>query len=93
MKLFFDLAVQPDGKIVAAGNSWAGSSWGTIIVGYNPDGSIDSTFGTVGKVFIASVFPEGLALQPNGKIAFAGTIGNSEDKPAGQTHKLFCHCK
>jgi len=71
----YDLVVQPDGKTIAIGNSFGTSGWRTVIVRYNPDGSIDSTFGTSGKVFIPSVFPGEAALQPNGKIVLAGTYG------------------
>jgi len=72
-----DLAVQPDGKIIALGNSFdpSFSSQRAVIVRYLPSGSVDSTFGTNGKVIIPSVFLEELALQTNGKIVFAGSVG------------------
>ena len=72
-----DLAVQPDGKIVAIGNSFVGSTHQTTILRYNSNGSIDSTFGTGGKVIVQNVFPYELALQSNGKIVFVGTSGLS----------------
>jgi uncharacterized delta-60 repeat protein len=76
----FDLAVQPDGKIIAIGVSVEGNSSSTliqrtVIVRYNPNGSIDSTFGASGKVIIRSIIPAELDLQPNGKIVFVGTSG------------------
>lgn len=67
-----DLAVQPDGRIIAAGYNFGSSTQRTVIVRYNPEGGIDSTFGTSGKVIIESVFPYELALQPNGKIVLVG---------------------
>lgn len=71
-----DLAVQPDGKSIAVGFNRANSMSAirTVIVRYNPDGSIDTGFGASGKVFIESVFPSELALQPNGKIVLVGEI-------------------
>ena len=68
----YDLAVQADGKIIAAGASFAAPSLQTVVVRYNADGTIDSTFGSSGKVFIEEVFPNKLAVQPNGKIVLVG---------------------
>jgi competence ComEA-like helix-hairpin-helix protein len=42
--------VQPDGKILAAGSSTINDLGDFALVRYNPDGSLDSTFGTDGKV-------------------------------------------
>ncbi len=69
------LAVQSDGKIIAVGFSSVGSPSivRTVIVRYNTNGSIDSTFGSGGKIIIQPVFPHKLALQPNGKIVLVGT--------------------
>lgn len=72
-----DLAVQPDGKIIAIGNSFVGSTHQTTVVRYNSNGSIDSSFGIGGKVMVQNVFPYELALQSNGKIVFVGTSGLS----------------
>jgi uncharacterized delta-60 repeat protein len=68
-----DIAIQPDGKIVLAG---AGS--GFAVARLQPNGSLDTTFGTGGKTSIA--FKGGdagqrLALQPDGKIVVAGVGG------------------
>ncbi len=74
-----DLAVQPDGKIIAVGISFEPSSSlrRAVIVRYLTNGSIDSTFGASGKVIIPSVFLEESVLQTDGKIVFAGYIGTS----------------
>jgi uncharacterized delta-60 repeat protein len=59
------LALQSDGEIIAAGH--AGSS--TALARYEPDGSLDASFGTGGKVVIhdrATV--SGVLVQPNGRI-------------------------
>jgi uncharacterized delta-60 repeat protein len=81
---FFDggnsVALQSDGKIVVAGVS------GNPVVGpdftllrYNPDGTIDSTFGSGGR--ITNDFPGenealAVAVQPDGKIIAAGRVNN-----------------
>src|SRR5690242_20170094 len=45
----YAVAVQPDGKVVAAGRTGV-SGFDIAVVRYNPDGSLDGTFGTGGKV-------------------------------------------
>jgi uncharacterized delta-60 repeat protein len=66
------VAVQPDGKIVVTGLS----SGDFTLVRYNPDGSLDSGFGSAGKVitdFGGPDFSFAIALQPDGKIVVAGS--------------------
>ena len=70
------VAIQPDGKIVAAGGSSAGGHEHFAAVRYNPDGSLDSGFGTAGKVTTAVATDDaanGVAIQPDGKIILGGT--------------------
>jgi uncharacterized delta-60 repeat protein len=71
------LAIQGDGKIVAAGFSGAGSgneAW--ALARYNTDGSLDGTFGAGGKVTtdFSSSDDEGrdVAIQADGKIVVVG---------------------
>jgi uncharacterized delta-60 repeat protein len=71
------IAVQPDGKIVAAGVSNPGHKY--ALARYNPDGTLDTTFGNGGKV--TTVLPnnvqggaDGLLLLPGGKIMICGSI-------------------
>ena len=68
-----DIVVQPDGKIIVAGSS-QNSGW--LMARYNPDGSLDTTFGTGGRVitpiFNATDQSFSVALQPDGKIVAAG---------------------
>lgn len=67
--------VQPDGKIVLAGWSAEGSIANFAVVRYLPDGSLDPSFGSGGKVVTASATPDfahALALQADGKIVLAG---------------------
>ena len=70
-------ALQADGKIVVTGVAGIGSSQDTALVRYNPDGTLDSTFGTGGKVVtsVAPSYDQGLAVAilPDGKILVGGT--------------------
>jgi uncharacterized delta-60 repeat protein len=72
------LAIQPDGKILAAGESWTGTTVSTsrfALARYLADGSLDTTFGSGGK--LTTTFSgngdvgRGLALQQDGKIVLA----------------------
>lgn len=66
-----DVAIQPDGKIVVAGDSAAR----VAVLRYNPDGTLDPGFGTAGIVTTsvgASSWGQGVALQDDGKIVVAG---------------------
>lgn len=70
------IVVQPDGKIIAAGRSTPGSgSSKAVLVRYNPDGTVDTTFGVDGSVS-ASVLSQcgvsDVALQTDGKIVAIG---------------------
>jgi uncharacterized delta-60 repeat protein len=73
------LLPQADGKVIAAGqmNGSTGNPPQTIVLArYNPDGSLDATFGDGGKFrllfpgFITYLF--GAAIQPDGKILISG---------------------
>src|SRR5437879_8498063 len=77
------LVLQPDGKLVAAGYTYNGTSTAFALVRYNASGSLDTSFGTGGKVTtpIGSIDDEAFALvlQPDGKIVAAGytSVANS----------------
>jgi uncharacterized delta-60 repeat protein len=70
------LVLQPDGKLVAAGSSSTGANGVFALARYHSDGSLDSSFGSGGKV--TTVFAGGvdsasaLVLQPDGKLVVAG---------------------
>lgn len=68
-----DVAVQTDGKIVAAGDI---STTRFAVARYLPDGSLDPSFGTGGKVetdvVLGSEIAFALAIQTDGKIVVAG---------------------
>ncbi len=74
----FAVAVQPDGKILAAGYvfSSAATNYDFALARYLPDGSLDPSFGTNGQVatdFHGSTdVARAIALQPDGKIVVAG---------------------
>jgi len=70
------LAIQADGKLVAAGLSGTGTSYEFALVRYNQDGSLDPTFNTTGKVTTAIDTIDNrayaLAIQADGKLVAAG---------------------
>ena len=71
-----DIALQADGKILAAGASISFDlDPDFLLVRYNTDGSVDTTFGSGGKVatdFPGQSFIQEIAIQPDGKIVAAG---------------------
>src|SRR6266540_2032037 len=73
----FSVAVQEDGKIVAAGQVSLGGDVDFALARYNRDGTLDASFGVGGRVTTdfgrSSDAALSLALQPNGKIVAAGT--------------------
>jgi uncharacterized delta-60 repeat protein len=71
------LALQPDGKIVAAGWNDNYPQADFVLARYNPDGSLDNGFGNGGLVVtnppVDTLIGFSIALQPrSGKIVFAG---------------------
>ena len=76
------LVLQPDGKLVAAGDSNAGVSGDFTVVRYLPDGRLDPSFGVGGAVttdFGGSDLARALVLQPDGKLVAAGEGGPGAD--------------
>jgi uncharacterized delta-60 repeat protein len=73
------LVLQPDGKLVAAGETFDGPS-DFVLARYLPDGSLDGSFGVGGKVttdFGSFDFVSALVFQPDGKLVAAGDSGVS----------------
>src|SRR5262245_684540 len=67
------VALQSDGKIVAAGRTLFGGVSSFALGRYNSDGSLDTTFGTVGKVTTDSLGDAfALSIRSDGKIVVAG---------------------
>jgi uncharacterized delta-60 repeat protein len=90
-----DAVVQPDGKVVIAASLITGSSGPQTRIGlarFNPNGGLDSSFGSGGTVQTDMVRPDpgtqpdqavmGIALAPDGKIL---TTGYSSGGPNGTT--------
>ena len=78
---FHALALQPDGKLIVAGRTTGNLQHvnDLAVVRYNPDGSLDDSFGSGGMAFrIMNGYGEAraLALQTDGKIVVVGS-GNS----------------
>jgi len=80
------VSIQADGKIVVGGQSYTHAGcydyYGYVycnpafaMVRYKSNGSIDSTFGTNGKIFdsVSLVYPSAMILQPDGKTVVTGT--------------------
>jgi uncharacterized delta-60 repeat protein len=62
--------VQPDGKIVALGqNQYATAG---LMARFNPDGSLDTTFGQGGMVTAPVASPSSLLLEADGKLVMVG---------------------
>ena len=76
------VALQPDGKIVAAGSVTLDNSVGHIALArYNPDGQLDTSFDMDGKLIgygsDSGAGASDIAIQPNGKIVIAGTVSGN----------------
>src|SRR5215813_7953432 len=76
------LALQPDGKIIAAGGAAFPNNVGNFALArYNSSGALDFTFGSGGKVttpFATSISSiQGVVLQPDGKIVAVGAADNN----------------
>jgi uncharacterized delta-60 repeat protein len=74
------VAIQANGKIVAAGRATPGSPWRPwfAVARYRSDGTLDASFGDGGVVltkFGVSGIAHALVLQPDHKIVLAGTNG------------------
>ncbi len=85
----YALAVQPDGKLVAAGTCQnSGNNYDFCLARYNADGSLDASLNASGKL-MAPIgadfdFAYALALQPDGKLVAAGACAN------GSNNANFC---
>jgi uncharacterized delta-60 repeat protein len=81
-----DVMIQPDGKILVVGRLFNRSSDAGIIR-YNPNGTLDTSFGNGGTATfdLSGYFDsaEGLAIQPDGKIVIAGEERNGSKNSFG----------
>ena len=73
----YSAMIQADGKIVAGGESSNGSNYDFAVARYNTDGSLDTSFGTGGKVTTSLGNSDDEAwggfLQSDGKIVLSGS--------------------
>jgi uncharacterized delta-60 repeat protein len=71
------MALQPDGKVILAGKCSNGSNYDFCAVRYQPDGLIDTDFGTSGVVITplgaGNDAATAVTLQPDGKVLVAGS--------------------
>lgn len=78
------LAIQPDGYIIAAGDSTGGTPAKVALVRYDGNGTPDTSFGSAGTV-VSNIgqgdsFAYGVTLEPDGKIIVAGQADNGSVK-------------
>ncbi len=70
------VAVQPDGKSVAAGTAWNGTDLDVVVVRFLIDGSVDPSFGVEGAQTFDCAggedLAEDVAVQPDGRIIVVG---------------------
>ena len=80
-----DIVLQPDGKIVVAESAFLNNNYDISVSRYNPDGSVDTTFGnqgnTVTNLTNTNDRSTGVALQPDGKILVSGFTGSNFFSP------------
>ena len=94
----FSVAIQGDGKIVAAGSSYNGSSYAFALARYTTDGSLDSTFGIDGTTRNTINGGNGtdddaasVALQSDGKIVAAGHSADASGYDAFTLARYVVH--
>lgn len=81
----YDIAVQPDGMIVAVGATEKLGGTAFAVVRFGPDGTLDPTFGLGGRMTVAFGFgnPQvdfatAVALHPDGAIYLAGPVTGAD---------------
>ena len=81
------IALQPDNRIIVVGTSITGNNRNIALVRYNPDGILDTTFGTDGTITTdlgGWDSGQAIALQADNRIIVAGTRSiYAEQVPAG----------
>ncbi|MCJ7545855.1 MAG: hypothetical protein MUP30_03355 [Deltaproteobacteria bacterium] len=87
------IAMQPDGKIIVAGNTRLGVNTNILLLRYNANGKPDTTFGRGGIASYQSLVKKGnwgqsVALLPDGKILI---VGNSLSGPKKEAYIARCN--
>jgi uncharacterized delta-60 repeat protein len=76
-----EVVIQPDGKIIVTASNYGVTEGKFILIRFNPDGSLDNSFGTAGiamvQVGLTSDLLHSVALQPDGKIVAGGGSNTS----------------
>ena len=97
----YAIAFQPDGKIIAAGYISHSTNIAASVMRYNPDGSLDTSFGQNGtvSVLLSSPVPSwflGVAVLDDGRILASGSAKTSPDtfllarfQPNGTPDSMF----
>ena len=91
---FNSVAIQPDGKIVAAGSTSDGGNRGAVIR-LNPNGSVDTTFANGGTFFYS--FPNAaeyngfheIKILANGRILLGATIARNSAPRSCAVRRIF----
>ncbi len=90
----YSVTIQPDGKIVVAGDSHNGLNYDFAVVRYNTNGSLDTNFDNDGKVTTAigsdQDYGTSVAIQPDGKIVVAGFYHNGSSNDIAVVRYLAC---
>lgn len=77
------VTVQADGKILVAGSSWVGGNLDFALVRYNSNGSLDTSFGSGGKVTTnigsSNDYGSSATVQSDGKILVSGYSYNGSN--------------
>ncbi len=72
----FSLALQPDWKIVVSAHIYNGTDFDVALARYNPNGTLDNSFGTGGVVVFPNItgyeLVSSMKIQPDGKIVLVG---------------------
>lgn len=95
-----DIAIQNDGKILLAGEIFNGLDFDIVVVRYNPNGSLDTSFNKTGKVITdaeSSEFAKSISIQSDGRIVVGGIRYNDNNadiiliryNPDGSIDKSF----
>jgi uncharacterized delta-60 repeat protein len=84
LDLGFAVLIQPDNKIVVAGTTHSiNTSYEFAVARYNPEGSLDTTFSSDGKVTTGFTYTSeighGVTLQPDGKLVVVGETSSGDN--------------
>ena len=79
---FFDVKVQADGKVLAAGSTSGVAGVDVLLVRLDPGGALDASFGAGGAVRLRGPsaqdgYANSLSVQPDGRLVVTGTLGKS----------------